>query len=106
MYVTLSDLLVLFFLGSCLAFWWLGLQIRDKATVAVRKRCEHLDLQWLDQTIVLKRLRIRRGADGLPCLWRLYTFEFSSTGDERYQGYVSLLGKRIETIELPAHRLH
>lgn len=106
MNLTLSDLIVLFSLAGLIAFWWQSLQIRDQATAAVRKRCEQLDLQWLDQTIVLKRLRIRRNARGALCLWRVFTFEFSSTGEERYQGYVTLRGSLIEDIQLPAHRLH
>jgi hypothetical protein len=36
---------------------------------------------------------------------RRYQFEFSSTGDRRYQGKLELLGMGLQSIELEAYRL-
>ena len=110
------------FFFACLAlayiFWNRQQQARLLALHAVRRHCQQEDVQLLDDTLVLERIRIRR----IPCLqlvkgegrsqpggWRFvrtYRFEFSSTGDERYQGLLTLSGWRVAKLELQAHRNH
>jgi hypothetical protein len=46
-----------------------------------------------------------RGRAGRLQFRRSYQFEFSSTGDRRYQGKLVLEGMNLTTIELEAYRL-
>lgn len=63
------------------------------------------DLQLLDQTIVLKHVWPFRSDLGSLQLRRRYGFEFTSTGEERYHGFIELSGRRLQRIELEPHRL-
>ncbi|HEY7884022.1 MAG TPA: DUF3301 domain-containing protein, partial [Cellvibrionaceae bacterium] len=65
-----------------------------------------MQVQMLDQSVYLRRLWIKRASDGRLCLWRSFYFEFTATGEDRYQGRVVMLGSRIEAVQLEPHRMH
>jgi hypothetical protein len=102
----LSDLFVLFALAVILSIWWRGQGVREIALKAVEAHCQEMNVQWLDQHVALRGFWLKRNTKGRLCGWRAYKFEFSSTGDERYEGRVVLLGREVESIQLQAHRLH
>lgn len=102
--MTLSDLFWLALLGLTGLLSWEMLKQRELALREVKRRCEALDLQMLDQAVALRRLRlspIPGGGLGLCCE---YAFEFASTGEERYRGRIVLLGGRPTRFELEPHR--
>nr|WP_246480376.1 DUF3301 domain-containing protein [Motiliproteus sediminis] len=90
--------------GALVLVWWHGRGIKDAALRATRRHCDELDLQLLDESLVLRSIRLGRDPGGWPRLRRRYSFEFSATGDERYSGETLLLGRRVQRIELPPHR--
>ena len=65
-----------------------------------------MDVQLLDDTISLVRWRIERDRRGNFALARYYEFEFTVTGDRRYQGQLVLFGTRVRSVELQPHRVH
>lgn len=85
-------------------FWNRQQQARFMALNAVRKHCAEEDVQLLDDTLQLSAMAIRNGPGGRR-LHRTYQFEFSSTGDERYQGQVTLAGRTLIGLRLQAHRI-
>ncbi|MBB3170114.1 DUF3301 domain-containing protein [Simiduia aestuariiviva] len=102
----LTDLLLLFVVCW---FGWYTLQvarIKEVTVQAVRRRCESEDLQLLDGTIALYRLTLARDPSGWVRVRRIYGFEFTATGGDRNSGLVSVLGKRLEAIEMAPHRIH
>lgn len=82
--------------------WWRSRDAKAFALQFAAQRCRELELQLLDQSMVLKKLRLRRGNDGLHW-YRRYDFEFSSTGTERYPGSIEMAGNRLLAIELAPH---
>lgn len=70
------------------------------ARTAAKRHCEKEGVQLLDQNIILDNIRIARSTHSLFAFRRKYTFEFSSVGDYRYPGSVTLLDHYIESIEL------
>ena len=105
MNLTLGDLFWWFLIGLAGYLWWHGRGLKDGALVAVRRYCDQEGLQLLDESLVLRGLKPGRDDQGMLCLKRRYRFEFSSTGDERYQGDVVMTGRRIRQIQLEPHRL-
>lgn len=90
---------------AALAWLWLdGARTREVAVAAARRACEGEGLMLLDDTVALRRLRLRRRADGRAALHRVYDFEFSDTGDNRLDGSVLLLGHAVQAVELAPHR--
>ncbi len=99
--------------------WPLQQKAKESAVTAVRRRCQQEGLQLLDDTLVLERMRVKRPGRGqgrlqavgesgkastLPVVVRTYRFEFSSTGDQRYKGLITLQGRKVASIEMEPYR--
>ncbi len=83
-------------IGISLAWYWFaGAQAREQAVLAARRACERHGLQLLDETVLLERLRPRRGRDGRMRLRREYSFEFGNDGTVRNHGSLVLFGGRV-----------
>ena|SRR5690606_8176899 len=102
----LSDLFWLLGFAVVAAYWWRAHAIKELALKVVRKRCQELDVQLLDDTVVLRGLWLRRGEGGRVQWWRSYLFEFTATGDDRYPGSIEVLGQRVIALQLAPHRLN
>lgn len=100
--LTLTDLVWGALFVLLLNHWWRSRDAKAFALQYAAQRCHELNLQLLDQSMVLKKIRLRRSSDGLHW-YRRYEFEFSSTGTERYPGHVELAGNRLLGIEMAAH---
>lgn len=99
--IALSALVV-----TAIWYWLKTREIKEAAYLAARKYCEEHDIEILDQAVVLRGIRLKRNARGTMQINRRYSFDFTSTGDDRYEGHVFVLGQRIESVELEVHRIH
>lgn len=94
----------LLILAVAIGFWlWRTLGLRDRALALVRQHCRQADVQLLDESIYLNKVRIGRSKGLRFALVRRYGFEFTVTGERRYHGYVELYGPRLRHIELAPH---
>ncbi|KGK41283.1 hypothetical protein LH51_15960 [Nitrincola sp. A-D6] len=106
MWFDLTALIWMTLLAVVALLWWQNLKVRELALKQVKHYCNREALQLLDQSVALRGLSITRSPQsGQLSLKRRYAFEFTSTGDERYQGYIELLGARLLRIEVDAHRI-
>lgn len=85
-------------------FWLDSLQKREIAMAAGRQAAERHGLQFLDETVAISRLRVGRNHHGRLQLRRTYGFEVSDTGADRLPCSVTLLGRRIEALDMPPYR--
>ena len=67
------------------------------------RHCQDLNLQLLDQSVVITGYWPARNTNANFVMRRIYQFEFTSTGQRRYQGIIVLLGLQLNTIELEAY---
>jgi hypothetical protein len=81
-------------------FWLDSLKARDAAIQAARKACAAENLQLLDDTVSIASLKPARDDDGRLMLQRVYTFEYSDTGDNRRRGSVVLIGYSVSMINI------
>ena len=82
----------------CAALLWLwldSLKVREAAVAAAREACALEGLLLLDDTVAIAALKLARDDDGRVRLQRAYVFEYSDTGDNRRNGSVVLLGRRV-----------
>lgn len=86
-------------IGLVVAFWMAALRAREQALQLARMACRRAQVQLLDQTVAMERLRPCWGENGLV-LRRTYRFEFSSAEGGRRDGYLTLLGRRPEQVWL------
>jgi len=98
--LSLDALLPFLVLGAIAWIWRANLQAREAAVVAARRACRARGVILLDQTVAFRRCRLRRAADGRRRVQRLYGFEYGLGGDERQRGWVTLLGNRVESLQL------
>jgi hypothetical protein len=99
-----TALLGLLLLVAALVYAFVALYGKELATAAAREHCRQHGLMFLDDTVVLKRLSVRRNSDGRIVLQRRYRFEFSSDGDLRYSGEIVLSGYHVLSITTDAYR--
>jgi len=100
---TFSGLFWLVAVGLFVNHWWQSRHAKALALHYAAKRCRELELQLLDQSVALRRIRPARGTSGLLQWRRTYDFEFSSTGQERSRGSLVMLGNRLESLHVDAH---
>lgn len=92
-------------LGLLACYWWHSGDFKAIALSVASKHCEQFDLQLLDQSVVIKGLWIETNSRGWLSVRRRYQFEFSSTGEQRYQGVLVLLGTRLKWIEIETYQI-
>lgn len=96
-------ILIALLLGAYL-YWFNGQLAKEAALKAVAENCLKLEVQMLDEYVALSRIRVTRDQAGKIRLQRTFLFEFSSTGNERYNGMCITLGRRVESIRMEPYR--
>jgi hypothetical protein len=99
------DVLPLAILAAAAALgwnWWSDRRSADRATLLARQACEQAGVIWLDQNVQRVRKRLARDDDGRLAWRRDYDFEFTSSGEDRQLGRISLVGLRVVGLVGPA----
>jgi hypothetical protein len=100
----MSFALFLIAAGWLVYFWYSSLEARELATRVAIETCDRQDLQFLDGTVALRQLRLRRNLHGRLVFQRTYQFEYTDDQVTRRQGFVILLGPKVDSVGLaPAH---
>jgi hypothetical protein len=101
----MGDVLLFLLLIAGLWYWWDTLRTKEIARLAGLNACQQASVQFLDDTVESKKLWLRRNRMGSVQLCRLYFFEFSSDGAERYKGRITMLGQKVREVEMDAYRV-
>lgn len=96
----MGSLLGLLAIGALAWFWRDSLRARERAVRSCALACKEMDMQFLDQTVALSGLSLRRDEHGRLQIHRLYAFELSASGADRRKGVVNMLGSKIEYVEM------
>jgi hypothetical protein len=102
--MSLGEIAWMAFAGFAAWVFWRQLAIRELALRHAHSACEKSDVQLLDQSIGLSKLRFARLKRGGFGLLREYHFEFTSTGARRYQGRILMIGRTLQRVQLDAFR--
>ncbi len=100
------EVLLLLLLAALAWFWWDGLQKREIALDSARLACERAGVQFLDASVALRRLRLRRDDMQRASFYREFAFEYSTQGDDRQSGHIWLLGRRVVDVVLVERSIH
>jgi len=108
MYFSLGEILVVLLFGALCLHFLDSIRVRELAVQAVLKAGERDDFQLLDQSVHINRMSLSRDEQGRWKLWRQYRFDYSYDGVAREQGYVVMLGKRLQAVIVsePGRTLH
>lgn len=95
-----AGIVLLSILGAAVWFWMDSLAAREMAISAGQRACAQINVQFLDQSVAVRRIRLGRDPRGHLKFRRLFVFEFSNDGGDRRHGRVTVLGRRVESINL------
>lgn len=101
--MNLSELLFLVLTAAAVWFWLDSLKTREIGVRAARHACDGEGLQFLDESVVGHSLRLARDDAGRLRLRRIYSFEYSDTGNDRHSGSVTMLGHDVEFLHVRPH---
>ena len=93
-------ILLLLMTAVAFVFWNDSLRARDRMLETCARLCHELKVQFLDETVSLSGIRLARSSHGWPEFIRVYSFEFSGTGNDRWQGRATLAGRRVLSVQL------
>jgi len=85
-------LVILFFL------WYEIFKTREQVIKRCLQVCREADLQFLDQTVAVISVKFRFGRNKRLELHRIYQFEYSENGVDRFKAYVDMIDNRIISI--------
>lgn len=98
--MTWGMLLAVALLALAAGFWHSSLAARELANRLAMETCASANVQMLDGTVSIHRLRLVRGGDA-PLLWRrTYVFDYTEDGFSRKRGFVVLTGDNVDTVGL------
>ena len=98
--ITIHDLAVFLGFAVLVWFWMDALRCKEIARSAGLRACQQVEAQFLDDTVAITRLRLRRDARGQLALYREYRFEFTRNRDYRLRGEIVMLGRRVLRLAL------
>ncbi|MDH5356154.1 MAG: DUF3301 domain-containing protein [Gammaproteobacteria bacterium] len=101
----LTNIILLSLIAFVLQYWWQSGEYKGRALKLAAQYCQRNDLQLLDQSMVIKGYWPRRNERAVWVIRRTYDFEFTSTGQQRYRGKLTLMGYQFDKIELEAYQL-
>ena len=99
------DWIIFLVIAVALWYWWDTLQSKEIARMTGQNACQIASVQFLDDTVELKKFWLRRNPRGHLEICRLYFFEFSSDGANRYKARITMLGKKVHEVEMDAYRI-
>ena len=98
------DTVVLLAVATLAIWFWLdSARAREIATERACTECRRRGLLFLDDTVALRRLRLRPTPRGLR-FQRQFDFDFNDGTELRYRGQVVLIGAAVDRIDLGAWR--
>lgn len=98
--MTWGMLLAVALLALLAGFWHSSLAARELANRLAVETCANADVQMLDGTVAIHRLRLVRGGDA-PLAWRrTYVFDYTADGFSRLRGFIVLTGDTVDTVGL------
>lgn len=99
------DLFWVLFIALLGWVWWIERGIMQWAYGYAKKYCHENDIQLLDDNIRLSSMKLKKNSANKWKIARCFKFEFTSTGEQRYEGKIETLGSRINNIQLDPFRI-
>jgi len=86
-------------------FWSSSRAAAETAAYFGRQLCQRAGVQWLDQSVHQVSIGLQRNESGQLRWKRVYKYEYSHDGQDRYAGNITLLGQKavswVEPVSKP-----
>ncbi|WP_288464030.1 DUF3301 domain-containing protein [uncultured Pseudomonas sp.] len=97
--LTLGNLCLLLGAVGIGLWFWHAHGIRERALLLAEQECRRRKVLLLDGAVAFSRFRWLADAKGRKRLARLFSFEFTVTGEERLDASLALFGKTLAKVE-------
>lgn len=98
--ISVLDVLTLLSFAGLAWYWADALRCKEIARAAGLRACQQVGAQFLDDTVALSKLRLRRDTRGQVALYREYRFEFTPNRDFRLRGEIAMMGRHVVRLVL------
>lgn len=99
-----TEIFLLILLCALGWFWLDSIKVRELGVRSARDTCRREGVQLLDDTVAIRSVSLARDDRGHVALRRVYDFEYSGSGDDRFRGSVMLLGREVVLLDVGRHR--
>jgi hypothetical protein len=93
-------ILLLLLLAVIFWFWWTSMRARQNAHAQAKRSCTQFGVRLIDDTVERIALKFIRDNRGQLKLARLYRFQFFTDGEQRYNGYITMVGHHVTDVKL------
>ncbi len=100
-----SDLFYIIPSVALIWYWLDGMPCKEMARRAGKVACNEAGVLFLDDSVAINKVRLKRNEAGQISLYRLYHFEFTNNGEQRSHGEVHIMGKRVVETNMDAYRI-
>jgi len=100
------DFILILTLCAMAWYWWDSAYCNELALTNCRTHCKAADVQLLDNSVVRRRVWLRRNENNNIQICRLYGFEYSDDMDSRHYGYIVILGHHLVEVRLETQQMH
>lgn len=97
------ELILFTIIALLIGLWFSSAQAKERASIAVQLRCDSRGFMLLDQTVALRKLSISRDQSGRMRMRFRYRFDYSISGDERFQGSITIKAGKVVNFALDPH---
>jgi hypothetical protein len=101
----IDPIFLIIFILLVASYWFQSQKIKELAYQAVKSHCQSVQVQMLDDYVAPQGIGVRRDNTGRLCLQRTFGFEFTSTGESRYNGKIIMLGRQVDGIVMEPYRI-
>ena len=100
--MNIYDLILLIGIFLLAAMFWRFRAMSESVRAQLATYCERQNIQFISVARVKTRIGSYRGKLDFHCD---FVFEFSGNGEDTTQGYVKMIGLKIQHIDTPAYRV-
>ena len=100
-----DELIILSIIGLLVLYWYDAMRAREMARHASLAACRDSNVDFLDDTVSLIKLRLKKDKYGRLTVYREYQFDFTSDGYTRYSGITRIYGKQLPDVDLGVFRI-
>jgi len=99
----MTSLWTFILIGAVIYFFWLNRKIAEAANVHAKRQSEQLQVQLMSVACSKRRFGILKS--GKPGMKSEFIFEFSSDGENAYQGVLIMEDEKLKSVVVPPHRI-
>ena len=99
----MASLWTFILIGSVIYLFWLNRKVAEAANVHAKRQSEQLQVQLMSVACSKRRFGFLKS--GKPGVESEFIFEFSSDGENAYQGILIMENEYLKSVVIPPHKI-